>query len=326
MNERPYRSLFWPIILIGVGVIWLLGNLNIIPSVNFAILSTLWPLILIIIGLDILFARRSPLVGALIGILAIGAVIVALIAGPALGLPNTTVLRHESIREPLGDAAQAEITLNLSSLPARVYALGNNNPNLLEGEIDYFGELRYTSSGSVLRKIRLERFNPNPSVTFSIDPTARWEIGLNPQIPLNLKVDSASGSVELDLSNLQLSAFKLDQGSGSLTVSLPTAVAPYIAQFKGGSGSLRINLPQEGPLTLQLDGASGSINIYAPSQAAIRLEIRDDGSGSVNLPGWMQRVSGRDKEGVWESASYQSAANPILIICEDLGSGSFNLR
>ncbi len=326
MNERPYRSLFWPIILIGVGLIWLLGNLNVIPAANFATLSTLWPVILIIIGLDILFARQSPLVGALIGILAIGVLIVALIAGPALGLPNAAVLRHESIREPLGDAARAEITLNLSSQPARVFAMAGNNPNLLEGEIDYFGELRYTTSGSALRKIRLERFSPNPSVTFSIDPTARWEIGLRPAIPLDLRIDSASGSVDLDLAELQLSAFQLDQGSGSLRVNLPSAVDPYSAEIKGGSGSLTINLPQEGDLTLRLDGGSGSININVPSHAGIRLEVRDAGSGSVNLPDWLQRVSGRDKEGVWESANYQSAPNPILIICDDLGSGSFNLR
>ncbi|MEN4010511.1 MAG: DUF5668 domain-containing protein [Bellilinea sp.] len=326
MNDRRYRSLFWPILLIGVGVIWLLGNLGIIPAANFAVLASLWPVILIIIGLDVLFARSSPLIGALIGLLAIGGVIVVLIAGPALGLPNASVLRHEAIREPLGEAVRAELTLNLSSQPARIYALNQSNSNLLEGEIDFFGDLRFSSSGSALRKIHLERFNAAPSVMFSVDPTARWEIGLTPTIPLDLNINSASGSVELNFSALQLSALYLDQGSGSLNLTLPSTLDPYIATVKGGSGSLRIQLPQQGPLTLRLDGGSGSININSLRQSAIRLEIRDGGSGSVNVPNWMQRISGQDKEGVWESADYQTAANSILIICDDLGSGSFNLR
>ncbi|MBC7814218.1 MAG: hypothetical protein H7175_23895, partial [Burkholderiales bacterium] len=43
-----YRSLFWPIALIGFGAIWLLGNLNILTRANLAVLGRLWPLILIV--------------------------------------------------------------------------------------------------------------------------------------------------------------------------------------------------------------------------------------------------------------------------------------
>jgi len=33
-HPRGYRSIFWPILLVGVGVIWLLANLEIIPGWN----------------------------------------------------------------------------------------------------------------------------------------------------------------------------------------------------------------------------------------------------------------------------------------------------
>lgn len=325
MNQKAYRSLFWPVLLIGVGVIWLLSNLGVIPRENLAMLVNLWPLILIVIGLDMLFGRQSALVGALVGMLAVGLAVVVLIAGPALGLSTSGVLRHESIREPLGQAAQAEITLNLSSQPTRLYAL-NNSASLLEAEIDYFGELRYTSSGERLRRIRLERIQSNPSVTFSVDPTARWEIGLTPSIPLKLRIDGSSGSAEFDLSALQLTDLEIDQSSGRMEIQLPASSTPYTARIDGGSGSLQISLPEEGNFTLRLEGSSGSIQILSGGEIPLRLEIRSDGSGSVNLPGWLKRISGRDKEGVWESDSYSSAANPIVIICEDLGSGSFTIR
>ncbi len=325
MNQKAYRSLFWPILLIGVGVIWLLSNLGVIPRENLAMLGNLWPLILIVIGLYLLFGRQSPLVGALVGVVAVGLAVVVLIAGPTLGLSTSGILRHESIREPLGEVAQAEITLNLSSQPARIYPL-RDSTSLLEAEIDYFGELRYTASGTRLRRIRLERIQSNPAVGFSADPTARWEIGLTPSIPLKLTMDGASGSAQLDLTTLQLSGLEIDQGSGRMGIQLPATETSYTAKIIGGSGSLQIEIPRDANLTLRLSGKSGAVRILVPSDLPLRLEIRNDGSGSVNLPAWLQRISGRDKEGVWESASYSGAVNRVLIICEDLGSGSFTLR
>ena len=56
MHGYRYRSLFWPVVLIGVGVIWLLANLNVIPAGGLWILARFWPLLLVWIGLDILLA------------------------------------------------------------------------------------------------------------------------------------------------------------------------------------------------------------------------------------------------------------------------------
>ena len=67
MENKGYRSLFWPLVLIGVGVIWLLGNLGVISWTNLTVLFRLWPLLLIAIGLDLLIGRQSPAIGALIG-------------------------------------------------------------------------------------------------------------------------------------------------------------------------------------------------------------------------------------------------------------------
>ena len=325
MEKRPYRSLFWPVILIGIGVIWLLGNFNIIPAANINMLVNLWPVILIVIGLDMLFARRSPLAGALIAVLAIAVVIAVLAAGPALGLPAGPTLQSRTISEPIGGAESAEISLDLSSIPTRVGS-SKDRANLFEGQIDYYGTLNYNSTGNPNRRISLNhRFSGN-LLTWDMFANAQWEIGLSPDVPIDLRVDGSSGSSQFDLSGLNLTAFELDQGSGSFTLNLPESVQAYTARIKGGSGSLQLTLPGSGNLTVRLDGGSGSLNLNVPSGTAVRLEVIDNGSGSVNVPSWLNRVSGTGKEGVWESSNYNQAAKKLLIICEDLGSGSFNLR
>jgi len=326
-NSRRYRSLFWPMILIGVGLVWLLGNLGVIRPASLGALITLWPLVLILVGLDLLFGRRSPVIGALIGLLAIVAVVGILIAGPALGLPTASVgvLQTRSITEPLNGAAGANITLDFSSQPVHVHP-ASNPADLLEAQISYYGDLSYASSGSSTRQISLSS-SGGFSFLLGSGSNTRWDIGLNPAIPIDLRLGGASGSETLDLSSLRLSAFSLDQGSGRVSASLPPSTAPYTAAFQGGSGSLDLSLPASATLAIRLDGGSGSIHVHLPAGAAVRLEVRSSGSGSVDFPsGLSQTSSGANrKEGVWQTAGYDQAAYQINIICDSLGSGSFTL-
>jgi len=56
--EPKRTSLFWPVVLIGAGVILLLRNLGVLQNFDLQTLLRLWPLILVVIGLDLIFGRR----------------------------------------------------------------------------------------------------------------------------------------------------------------------------------------------------------------------------------------------------------------------------
>lgn len=326
MERRTYRSLFWPIVLIGTGVIWLLGSMGVIPNATFGVLLSLWPVILIVIGLDILIGRKSPIGGAIVGLIGVGLVAAALIVGPSLGLATGGTLKTQNLSADIGQAVTAEIDLNFDTQPVRIYAL-DDKTTLFKGKIDYYGTLSFNDSGTENRRISLDQ-NANTSWNIPWDPNASWEIGLTPNLPIDLSIDGASGSTNLDLSNLRLTAFAFDQGSGSANLELPASTQPYTAVLNGGSGSLSLSLPVDGDITLRLDRGSGSTNIDIPAGTAVQLEIRDSGSGSVNLPDWLQevRVYADRKEGKWETAGFEQAAHKLIIICDDLGSGSFNIR
>ncbi len=61
------RDLFWPVLFVGFGVLWLLVNLKRLPFDNLGVLIGLWPVLLVAAGLDLLVGRRWPVVGALLG-------------------------------------------------------------------------------------------------------------------------------------------------------------------------------------------------------------------------------------------------------------------
>lgn len=322
--------MFWPVLLIGVGVIWLLSNLGLLPSTSLAWLLNLWPLILIVIGIDLLFGRRSPIVGGLLGVLVIGAVIFALAFAPAMGLklPNSPEVKVERFTAPVETATSATIRIDSSFEPVEVNS--NNSDLLFDGEIGHTGMIDFQTSGSTDKTVSLsQRDNPGSWVVGLTDMSRlRWKIGLSNKVPLRLEMNSGSGSIHMNLDGLQLSGLSLDSGSGSVEMSLPASSKAYEAEVNSGSGSIQAKIAANADVTLRVDSGSGSVNISLPSGAAVRVEVKNHGSGSINLPGGMTKVSsgGDEKEGVWESQGYSSAAHKILIVLENLGSGSLNIH
>ena len=358
MEEKQgfqYRSMFWPILLIGVGVVWLLGNLGYIPMPSLRMLLRLWPLILIIIGLDIIFGRRSPVIGGLIGLGAVALVIVLLLFGPSLGLEAlepSGELQTLTFSEPLGSATSAHITLDLERYPTTIQALSASDL-LIEAELDTLTDVRFSARGAGEKSVTLE---PVENYGFDIDwidlvgADARWEIGLSPDVPIDLTVDVGSGSATIDLIYLEISELEIDGGSGSTELILPESSSLYTATIDGGSGSFDIEfesgaevkaimdvgsgsfdivIGSSADVEARIDGGSGSINIDVPGDVGVRVVVRSQGSGSVNVPSSYRLVDDmgdNDRDtGIWETEGYNSAAHRVEITF-DPGSGSFNLR
>jgi hypothetical protein len=59
------RDLFWPVIMIGVGLVLFLFGLGRLPLVELTGLWRWWPLLLVMVGIDWLIGRRWPVVGAI---------------------------------------------------------------------------------------------------------------------------------------------------------------------------------------------------------------------------------------------------------------------
>jgi len=354
-ENRPsgyeYRSFFWPLVLIGIGVLFLLSNMGVIEPVSLGTILRFWPVILIVIGLDLVFGRRSPWLGALIGLAAVALVFALIIATPALGLPPSFELKTERFTEPLGAARSATIDLNLAEYSTTVSALSDSDA-LFDAELTYTGRIDFEARGDAEKTISLrktsEGFNFDWLDAFDTSK-ARWEIGLSPEVPMDLKIDVGSGSAKLDLSELNIVDLEIDGGSGSSELTLPATGSRYPVAIRGGSGSVRMEIPSEAELEgsvdtgsgsanltigsgadvkLDWESGSGSVNIRVPADAAIRVNVVDTGSGSVNLPSWLDLVDdgndNDDETGIWETEDFDRAKSRIEITI-DSASGSFNI-
>ncbi len=325
-----YRSLFWPIILISVGVIWLLGNTGILAARNLVVLLQLWPLLLIAIGLDLLFGRSSILVGALIGLGTVAIVVVAMLIGPSLGLVPSTEVEHATISEPLGDASSADMTLNLSVGTVNIYAL-EDSATLIAGELDYVGELDFAVRGGAEKTVTLGiRNQPTNISSFPLgnlfpgnkDAELRWDIGLSPAVPLALVIDGGVGETTLALADLQLTALDMNIGVGDLSVTLPAG--EYPVTLDGGVGKVVVTISEGAAVTLDSNGGIGEVIIDVPDGAAVRVEA-NGGLGDIEAPGGFTQVSKNDDREVWETPGFSDADEQILITF-DGGIGGLEIR
>jgi hypothetical protein len=288
MEEKErggYRSLFWPLVLIGIGVVALLGTSGVLSRANFVVLFRLWPVLLILVGLDIMFGRRSPAIGALLGVGAVALVIGLMLIGPSLGWGDVGEVKTERFSEPIGEATSARVSLDLSSGPTEITALSDSN-DLIDAELNYIGEIEFEVRGDREKSISLSERDTDFFFWFDWfgddDDERHWDIGLSPQVPLDLEVDASSGSLVLDLSALQLTGLNLDVGSGSIDGSLPAVEGRYDARVDGGSGSCRLDIADGADVDLEIDVGSGSFNVEIGADAAVSLRV-DGGSGSFNV-------------------------------------------
>lgn len=86
--EGEHVDLFWPILMIGVGVTAILYELGWIPVDNLWMMLNLWPMLLIVGGVGLIFRTKSPWIGAILGVLVVAGMLFIGLAGGQLGLPS----------------------------------------------------------------------------------------------------------------------------------------------------------------------------------------------------------------------------------------------
>lgn len=311
-TRRQAPTIFWPLLLVSAGVLLLLSNLGYLPWSAWSIVWRLWPVLLIALGIELIFGRKSTLgavFSALLLLLLIGGVV-----GLAVFAPNVAFFNRlnepaqwqvREISYPLGDFERARIEIDWTSAPVKVSALQDSG-NLIEGQIAYRGDLRFDVNvmPTGLAVVNLDQQSAGPWFGMVPPPPLehRWDVQLNPRLPLELQFDMGSGSANLDLSALELDLLKMDAGSGAVDLSLPGGT--YKVEIEGGSGSLEIDLP---------------------AGVGVQIDL-NEGSGSFRPGEDLHLVSGeKDDDGVWETNNWETADQQITIEL-DQGSGSVHIR
>lgn len=294
MDERKRRgrpeqsrrvSLVGPVILIGLGIILLLNNLGILEWSVWEVILRLWPVLLIAWGLDLIIGRRS-IWGSLLALVLIVALLAAALWLFGAGIGTGRVVDAEEIRQALDGATQAEIVIAPAVGTLHVEALPES-ANLVEGAIRLGSGERATPEFAVVGEmatftLRSEGVAFGPFVG-SWDDQRGWDLGLNPDVPLQLEVSLSVGKSDVDLTSLTVSDLEVSMGVGQTTVILP----------------------DKGRFRAKIEGAIGQTIVAIPEGMAARIHV-DTGLAGSQLPDEYQRHGD-----VYTSPGYESADNRV---------------
>lgn len=298
MNERHEReSIVGPILLIGLGVIFLLNNLGVLAWHSWGTLLRLWPVLLIAWGVELIFGDDSiwgQIIAAALMVAAMAGAVWLTAAPSRLGAEQTLEISH-----PLDDAARATIRLERSAGRIIVDALADSTDLVagvarhLKGETIHedYDKVGDEAIFSLTAQNLFAQFTPQSSAS------PAWELSLHPRPDLTLTADLGVGEFSFDLSDMNLDEVVIDFAVGSTTVALP----------------------KSGNYTLDVDGAIGQIIIEVPRGAAVRIDP------DTALVGRDFPASYREEGDAYVSPGYDEAES-YAEITVDLAIGSVDVR
>lgn len=224
----------------------------------------------------------------------------------------TPVDSHEqrAFTENIGRAKTASVILAINSETASLNALPEESFQLIEADLDYFGEIEYKVSGSTNKIITIREDIGNR--TYVGDTTLFWTIDLTRTIPLDLSLEIDAGNVTANLVDLKLQGLDLNIDDGRADVRLPAYEEEIDMNVFLDSGSLNLAIPNDVRLDIQsitLDDGSALINVgenvsfvadvnlrqgeiafEVQGRSGVQVNIIEVGEGTVSLPSDYQRM------------------------------------
>jgi hypothetical protein len=286
MDEQKRRSvsLVGPLILIGLGVIFLLNTMGVLAWSVWEVVFRLWPILLIAAGLEIILNRFSAW-GSLLALVLTVAILAGVLWLLRSDIGTGQVVTAEEIRQALGNATRARVVIEPGVGSLHIEALPES-ANLAEGIIHVQRKQRVrrdfaVAGNTATFSVRGEGETFGPFIGWSDRPS--WDLGLAPEVPLELEVGMGVGRADIDLTGLTVSNLKVSMGVGQTIVTLP----------------------DEGRFQAKIEGAIGETVVVIPAEMAARIHV-NTGLAARGLPASFQR-----QDDVYTSPGYASADNRV---------------
>lgn len=308
MNKE---KLSWGLILLFVGGVLLLDNLDIIEFYWRSVFN-MWPVILIIIGVNLLVPRRG--IGNVISIIVtIAALAFLALRGTFPPHDNWWTFNNKDLSSERGTSREKSSgtfthAYDNSITTAHLRIKGGAVTYEIHGQTD---ELFHAEATSTIGGHQLETTTngSNADLTFSMRDTRKdnWnmqgdenraEIRLNRNPIWHLSLDMGAGAAEFDLTEYKVAALRFNGGAASFEAKL--------------------GMPLE-ETTVTAESGVASVEIAIPRAAACKIVVKS-GLSSKDFPGFTKQP-----DGSYTTAGYEGASNRFLIHLKG-GLSSFTVK
>lgn len=279
MNQR---SLFWPLVLIATGVVWLLVSMNVIPAANLWALTYIWPYVLIALGVGLILRSYLPAAGWIVSALIVLGAVAAVVYAPQLGWAGGPNL---AFGPDFGGAVAGSGKIKSETREVQGFlAVSVNYPAdvlIQQGKVE---AVKVEADDNLLPQLRTDVENgtliiENKEQPWSkrVNPTKRVKITITVK-DLNEIEFSSAGNLMVD--GLKTEALRLNlNGVGQMTFN-DLDVRQLEARLSG-AGNIEANGTAE-ELDIRISGVGGFDAPKLESQVAT-VRISGAGSATVNV-------------------------------------------
>jgi hypothetical protein len=238
----PRRGVFWPLLLIALGVIFLLQNFGFITGVSWLAVASLWPLLLVLIGLDIAFARRWPVPTLAAEVLVIAAGLALVAYSPNLS-PGIFVFGNSDGRGETGVSVPrngaTQLALSLNGAATRSYHVSGGASELVEAH-STSPDLRLRTRGTTRADIRIDQTSSG-----FFQPTGAGDVDIRvaSDIPTSLTINVGAGEFDVDLSDVRVTDATVNVGASSMRFVVPKPSGDVAIRMNGGASTITLVVP-----------------------------------------------------------------------------------
>jgi hypothetical protein len=294
--RRGYGSLFWPGILILVGVFALLVNGGLVPVERLDRLADLWPLILVVIGLEVVVRRAlqgaaAEIAAALIVLLAICGAAAYVALGPSIPTGTQTLDASGKV----GSLNQASVQVDAGGATITMQGSSSLGDDLFRAHIEYSGVNPSVTMDGATGEVRISQ--NNTSGFFFQSRRFALTLQLNSSVPWKIAVNSGAASDDFMLATVRVMSIDVNAGASKEDITVGDPSGTVAITINGGAPTVNVHRPPGAAASVSVSGGAASLSFDGRQSKAVgtltaktsdydhasdRYQIRVDG-GAANV-------------------------------------------
>ncbi|QSX08320.1 hypothetical protein J0B03_11100 [Alkalibacter rhizosphaerae] len=267
------RNIFLGAVLVILGLLWFLNNLNIFDY-NMRYLITaftrLWPLIIVFVGAGLIVQNKTVerILWVVFLLVIIGYSIFLQVGNPFSnnidnngnnGIPGQENRVEDDYSYPMAETiSEGELQLRIGATRFQLDSGSSEDLLSLNTTIDdLYVELDDVTNGVA----EIDINNRGNVVNIGDSSDNELNLTINEDIPWSIDMESGAVDAELDLSHVSLTKMDLALGAGKMSVRLGDSLEHSVFNMKSGVSQVDIYIPESAALVIHMNGALNSTNI-----------------------------------------------------------------
>lgn len=270
-DRAPYgtpprrRHVMGPIILLSVGILLLLNNLDLVSWSIWRDLWPYWPLLLVLLGIEAFVTGRVAW-GTLVLLIVLLPLAGLAVSFGSIGSRWSDATRAgpdrltSTLRQTMNGASSASVRIEygVGALDVGPLPTSAGDDALAEGQVFGHGSAGFDSRYDVRDgrgTLRIASRNGD-----GMADAGRLDLRLNRSVPLDLQVEAGVADTTLNLADLKVSNLTLETGVSRTRVVLPSH-GQTTARIEGGASAITLEIPPGVAAQISVDDSANVLQI-----------------------------------------------------------------